>query len=803
MRNFRKILSFSLAALITLSMFAAPAMVSAAGSAAGTVLLSEDFGDSAATPPDAGSAILAKWNNWTNRDYYTGSNPVIITEDTIRKDGSNCVAEIKRKAHTSVSGIKSQFMRHAVNFPANTELAKISFKMRRTSANAKALNLLFVGADKDGNGSSTSGGFYLISDTYSTSSTIDSSRLMAWGTNGANGSTIATLKASEGNQTFYTVNQWYDFDVILNQTAKTISISVDDHVILADYAWASANIYGLPQYIDFGMMYYAYNESANTNARGSVSDYTKEAAYQLDDIVVTSYTAEDLAAMAEQEVDAALAKLSDAAEIKTAENLTLPTASELGTTAAVTWSSSDTSVLADDGTITKKQTDQTATLAATISSGSVQKTKVFNVTVLPDNVYLYESFHSVTTRSGAKLEGYNGWQGGTEYPGYTVDSVFTAQKEEGTENYYGSLHRTRSEATQGGYQSRYWALTKSVSPAAAEGASLSFRLKRDSNGRQFIVETGNLKINNQSTITINTDNHSAVIGGASYYYDAARMNGWLDFELVYSNGTVMMYENDKALTTAQGASMPKITASGSISSVSFATGRATASLDGGATTFMLDDVCVKALSADEIACIATKEKLAAAMGAIANPYSGDRIELMTADDENGAAVTWTSSDESVVSSNGEVIRPDVTATTPVTLTAKVTKGSANVEAVFTINVAPKYLSRITKISLEQTTGAVSGVYIENFADIAVPLVAVAVYSADGNDELHLKNVGFADMTAQANENTNKKGNQIAYFSDASLKVGTGDVVKVFLLNSSSELRPVAKSYRHDTYTAEE
>ena len=788
MKNYKKILSFTMALIMALSASAVSMIAGAAGTQAGTVAFSEDFGDTSQSKPEVGSNILTNWNNWVNRDYYTGSNPTIITADTIQKDGDNYVAEIKRKGHTSISDIKSQFIRHAVSISDEAEVAKISFKMRRTDANAKSLSLVFAGAD-----GSTKGGFYLISDTYSTSSSINSSRILTWGTNGANGSTVVTNRKDQNPnaQTFYTVNQWYDFDIILNKNAETVSISVDGTMILPSdkTSWSANSITGMPYYIDFGMHYYAYNDGSS-NARGSVSDYTKDAAYQLDDIVVTGYTAEDLAAMAEQEVDAALAKLSDVTAIKTAENLTLPTASDLGTTAEVTWTSDNTSVISNNGTVTKAQTAQTTKLVATVSSGSVTKTKVFDVTVLPLNVYFYEGFNSVTTLSGNKLEGYNNWAGGTEYAGYTVDSVFTSQKE--TENnYYGSLLREKSLAITGGYQSRVWELKKAVSAQAAEengGQSVSFRLKRDANSATISTVLYGPKINtsaDSSAIDFRTNYHSVTIGGNSYYYPEAIMNDWLNVELIYKNGGVVLYVNGASLTNAAGTAMSPITTTWNpVTKIGFYPARAAAAIDGNnPTTFMLDDVCIKTLSADYLSCVSAGDSLF-----FANPIVSD---LDITDKVNGTTITLTSSNTSVITNNGNVIRPDAEGLTPVTLTVRVEKGNESITQTYNVNVAPMYLTKITNLYIDDNF-KLDTIYITNYAVLEKAVAFAAVYTKNSAGAYALKGVQKADDITYITA----KGSQKIGFSENNLTVGEDDIIKIFLWDDAESLIPIAKAFSY-------
>lgn len=81
--------------------------------------------------------------------------------------------------------------------------------------------------------------------------------------------------------------------------------------------------------------------------------------------------------------------LGDTSSVK--GNLTLPTEGKRGTT--ITWKSSDTSVVEDDGTVHRAPgTDKSATLTATITRGSESATKDFTITVAEYVALTIESY---------------------------------------------------------------------------------------------------------------------------------------------------------------------------------------------------------------------------------------------------------------------------------------------------------------------------------------------------------------------------------------------------------------------------
>ena len=90
MKSYKKILCFTMSLVMALSVCTFSIIAGAAGSAAGTVVFSEDFGDTVSSSPTSGTQILDNWNNWTARNYYTGSGTITtISENTIQKDGNN------------------------------------------------------------------------------------------------------------------------------------------------------------------------------------------------------------------------------------------------------------------------------------------------------------------------------------------------------------------------------------------------------------------------------------------------------------------------------------------------------------------------------------------------------------------------------------------------------------------------------------------------------------------------------------------------------------------------------------------
>lgn len=92
--------------------------------------------------------------------------------------------------------------------------------------------------------------------------------------------------------------------------------------------------------------------------------------------VLGEYLADAVTAQAFVDADLAALTLPDMA----IENLTLPTAGKSGYT-AIAWRSNNETVIANDGTVIRPDSEATVQLTATISLGEIQDTKRFSITV--------------------------------------------------------------------------------------------------------------------------------------------------------------------------------------------------------------------------------------------------------------------------------------------------------------------------------------------------------------------------------------------------------------------------------------
>jgi len=160
-----------------------------------------------------------------------------------------------------------------------------------------------------------------------------------------------------------TTKDWISYDVEAAAFFETLGISDSQSL----------------KSIDSGSGYFVNLKEAST-----ISDMNLVTSVNSEDEESTSSetAAESTATQAEQQVvssDKSALNLSsiDADSVKS--NITLPSSGNSGST--ITWASSDTTVVANDGSVTQPTSDKAITLTATITKGSTSDTKVFSIIV--------------------------------------------------------------------------------------------------------------------------------------------------------------------------------------------------------------------------------------------------------------------------------------------------------------------------------------------------------------------------------------------------------------------------------------
>nr|MCR4940237.1 InlB B-repeat-containing protein [Treponemataceae bacterium] len=177
-----------------------------------------------------------------------------------------------------------------------------------------------------------------------------------------------------------------------------------------------------------------------TLSKGSASDTKTFALTVLKEAAPVDTSSEDLAALKEA---LALTFADGDSATSVTSNITLPSGSN---GVNVTWSSSNTSVVANNGTVTRPafaDGNATVTLTATLSKGTASDTKAFNVTVLALAPYSYtvtfDSQNADTAASPASITVTEPATTVASLPsaplkdGYTFGGWFTEENGSGTE----------------------------------------------------------------------------------------------------------------------------------------------------------------------------------------------------------------------------------------------------------------------------------------------------------------------------------------------------------------------------------
>lgn len=168
----------------------------------------------------------------------------------------------------------------------------------------------------------------------------------------------------------------------------------------------------------------------------------------------------------------------------------------------------------------------------------------------------------------------------------------------------------------------------------------------------------------------------------------------------------------------------------------------------------------------------------------------------------GTTVTWTSSDEGVISTDGKVTIPDGDTDAVVILTATISRGSASTTKEFTITVPARIYLDIINYSYKSEDGTPSFTKIDNGTldtirlteDIpeksGEELLVLASYETDGDgvrSVLDAKLISVADIPVGADG--------VLTLHDAGLRINSGSEVKIFLLDGSDSISPMlSESY---------
>ena len=362
-------------------------------------------------------------------------------------------------------------------------------------------------------------------------------------------------------------------------------------------------------------------------------------------------------------------------------NITLPVQSSI--LSAITWTSLDADLISNSGVITRPADGEfkTARMIGRFKCGESAVERIYDFTIMPSNIYLYETFESPKLAETALIgdgESFNGW---LRQNGYGTGTGFKYSVAADGENQYLDFYHTGSDINA--YRTFSKQLGSTISQS--EVKKLSFKAKMDAGynglygitigGAEFIFRTAN-----------------------GYFYPGNYANSehcaavsiptadWASFDLIiYDNGASYELYKDGVKVTAlyndpskqhDGKTSVTVTDIMDISFRSYNSGNA-----GTANKHLyFDDIALSTLDDVQI-CAAAADGMKALLG---GAHSSD-IEL-PAVGILGAEITWTSENPELISDSGRLSRPETGVAQTAALTAVIRKGSAEITRRYTVKI---------------------------------------------------------------------------------------------------------------------
>ena len=366
--------------------------------------------------------------------------------------------------------------------------------------------------------------------------------------------------------------------------------------------------------------------------------------------------------------------------IKT-DNITLPVQSSI--LSAITWTSLDADLISNSGVITRPADGEfkTARMIGRFECGESAFERRYDFTIMPSNIYLYETFESPKLSETMLIEDGQSFNGWLRQNGYGSGTGFKYSIAADGENQYLDFYHTGSDIA--GYRTFSKQLGSTI--PQSEVKKLSFKAKMDAGynglygitigGAEFIFRTAN-----------------------GYFYPGNYANSehcaavsiptadWASFDLIiYDSGASYELYKDGAKVTAlyndsskQHDGKTSVTV-GDITGVSFRS-----NINGNAGTankhLYFDDIVLSTLDEAQI-CAAAADSMKTLLG---GAHSFD-IEL-PAEGVLGTEITWTSKNPELISDSGKLSRPETGTVQTATLTALIKKGSAEISRDYTVKI---------------------------------------------------------------------------------------------------------------------
>ncbi|WP_270171970.1 immunoglobulin-like domain-containing protein [Paenibacillus sp. SYP-B4298] len=353
--------------------------------------------------------------------------------------------------------------------------------------------------------------------------------------------------------------------------------------------------------------------------------------------------------------------------------LGLPTAGANGS--VVTWTSSDTTVVAADGTVTRPAFtagDKTVTLTATITKGGETETKLFTVTVLKQ-LTLNDAESAAADKAALAL----GFSGTDTESAVSGNLTLPTAGANGT-----TIAWLSSDAN---VISLNGTVTRPAHTAGDKAITLSATIIKGNvtETKQFIVNVLKQSALNDSE-SVAADKTALAIGFTGNE-TASAVTGNLTLPLSGASGTTIAWATSDANVIAASGVVTRPANTSSDKAVTL-----TATITKGNVTetkqFIVNVVKQSALNDSEAVAA---DKTALAIGFTGNETASAVTGNLTLplSGASGTTIAWATSDANVIAASGVVTRPANTSSDKaVTLTATITKGNVTETKQFIVNV---------------------------------------------------------------------------------------------------------------------
>lgn len=387
---------------------------------------------------------------------------------------------------------------------------------------------------------------------------------------------------------------------------------------------------------------------------------------------------------------------------RTHKDISLPSQGNNGS--AITWKSSDTSVVRNDGTVVDPNLseEKTVTLTATLSYGDLTLSKPFSVVIVPASL----AFPDPETDPSLRV-----WYKMNETGGTTVTNAGRGGP---------ALNGTASNSAgfttgSGGFDTasnRYITLPRTTTLADVTGDfTITTKVNFRSGGTwsrlfDFGANTSsNIIFMCADTLQVNMDNANAIVPPANNN-NANNSNRWRAVTVSRKGNITSIYVNGTLVASGNQTSN---VANRTASSGNLYIARSNWGADPYPNMVLKDfRIYARALEADELQAIYAEYRDPSAM--ITDDHSALSIKERTSTDltlpSTGAAgskIQWESSDESVMLSSGKIADPTLSTEKTVVLKATLTYSTLTMTKYFLVTVVPDIGYKLNDSGMDNVT----------------------------------------------------------------------------------------------------